>query len=148
MILENSVKNKEGISSQSRCSHCGGSHVTVKYFKQNRKDKGHKKSPFYWRNSNNKSNKYNCRKPNTCFRCGPEDHFIANFLKLETSDKKVHWNMEIPKNSAYRSMKIDKTLENSKYKSESQMIYTSMEHLSPNAEIPRRYIVDSSQLTN
>ena len=33
----------------------------------------------------------------TCFRCGLEDHFIANCPKPETSDKKVHWNTENPK---------------------------------------------------
>ena len=39
-------------------------------------------------------------KPNTCFRCVLDDHFIANFPKLDTLDKKVHWNTEKPKNCA------------------------------------------------
>ena len=45
-------------------------------------------------------------------------------------------------------IKIDKTSEKSKDKSESQKIYASMAHVSYNAEIPRRYFRDSPKLTN
>ena len=38
--------------------------------------------------------------------------------KPDTSDKKVHRNMEKPKTRAYRLTEIDNTSENSKYKSE------------------------------
>ena len=55
------------------------------------------------------------RKPDSCFRCGSEDHFITNFPKPDTSDNKVHWNTEKPKTCTYRSTKIDKTSENSTY---------------------------------
>ena len=41
--FDNSVRNNEGGNfAQSRCSHCGGFHPTEKWFKQQRKDKGHK----------------------------------------------------------------------------------------------------------
>ena len=41
-----------------------------------------------------------------CFRCGLEDHFIGKFPKLDTSDKKVHWNTEKNKTCAYRSKQV------------------------------------------
>ena len=66
--------------------------------------------------------------------------------KPETSDKKVHWNMENPKTRAYILKKIDKTSESSTYKSESQKIYAPMACMSANSEIPRRNYGDSSQL--
>ena len=95
--LDKSVRNNErSIFSQSRCSHCGGSHR-------------YKKPQFNPRNSNNNHNERNGRKPNTCFRCVSEDHFILNCKKPETSDKKVHWNIENPKTCVYRLNKIDKT---------------------------------------
>ena len=43
--------------------------------------------------------------------------------------------------------KKDKTLENSTDQSESQKICVSMAHICSNAEIPRRDLGDSSQLT-
>ena len=43
---------------------------------------------------------------------------------------------------------IDKTLNNSKDQNETQEIYVYMACISYNAEIPRRYFGDSSQLTN
>ena len=68
--LDNSVRNNERETfSQSRYSHCGGSHPTEKLFLKNQKYKGYKKPPFNLRNSNNKCDEYNCQKPNTCFRC-------------------------------------------------------------------------------
>ena len=36
-------------------------------------------------------------KTTVCFRCGLEDHFIANFSKPDSLDKKVYWNMKILK---------------------------------------------------
>ena len=83
-----------------------------------------------------------------CLRCGSEDHFIANFPKPDTSEKKVHWNMENPKTRAYRSTKKDKTSENSTDESKSQNIYVSMSHMSYNAKSPRRNYGDRLQLTN
>ena len=53
--------------------------------------------------------------------------------KLDTSDKKVHRNMENPKTRAYRLTEIDNTSENSKDQSEQQKIYASMAHMSSNA---------------
>ena len=42
--MENSVRNIERVNfAQSRYSHCGGSHPTGTLFKQQRKDKVHKK---------------------------------------------------------------------------------------------------------
>ena len=78
-------------------------------------------------------NEHNSWKPNTCFRCGLEDHFIAIFPKPDTSNKKVHWNMKQPKICVYGlKKKIDKTPENSIDESESQKIYESMACLSSN----------------
>ena len=61
----------------------------------------HKKPLSNSHNSNNKQNERNGRKPNTCFRCGSEDRFIANCPKQDTLDKKAHWNTENPKIHAY-----------------------------------------------
>ena len=108
--------------SRSRRSYCGGSHPTETFFYKQRKEKIYNKPPFNPRNSNNKRNEFNGRKPNTCFRCVSQDHFIANIPKPDTSDKKVHWNMENPKTCAYRLKKIQKMLEISTDKSESQKI--------------------------
>ena len=83
-----------------------------------------------------------------CFRCILKDHFITNYPKPDTSEKKVHWNTEKPKTRAYRSTKIYKTPDNSTYKSNPQKIYMSMEHMSSNAETTRRDFGDSSQRTN
>ena len=58
------------IFSQSRCSHCGGSHPTDKLSKQQRNEKGYNKPPLNSRNSYDKRNENNGWKPNTCFRCG------------------------------------------------------------------------------
>ena len=55
------------------CSHFGGSNPTEKWFKQKLKGKGYNKPPFNPCNSNNRRNKSNGQKPNTCFRCVLED---------------------------------------------------------------------------
>ena len=83
-----------------------------------------------------------------CFRCGSEDHFVAKCPRLETSDKKLHWNTEQPKTRAYKSKKIDKTSEKSIDESEPQKIQTSLEHMYTNEEIRRRDFGDILQLTN
>ena len=114
-----SKKKLEITITQSRWCHCGGSHPTVKFFRQQQKEKGYKKITFNPHNSNNKHNKRNGWKPNTWFRWGSEDHFIVDCLKPDTMDKKVHWKKENPKTCAYILMKIDKTLENITYKSKS-----------------------------
>ena len=62
------------------------------------------------------------RKNYTCFRCGSEDHFIAYFMRPDTSDKKIHWNTENPKNRANISKKIEKISENNTDESESHNI--------------------------
>ena len=90
------------------CSHCGVSHPTKKLFKQQKKNKGNNKSTFNSRNSNNRHTEHNGQKPNTYFKCGLEDHFVANFQKPDTSDKKVNCNMENPKTSAYIYIEMDK----------------------------------------
>ena len=79
-----------------------------------------------------------------CLRCGLEDHFIVNFLKPDTSDKKVHWSTEKPKFCAYRWKKI----ENSTDESLSQKIYASMQHMSTNEESTGKDFGDSLKLTN
>ena len=63
---------------QSIFNHCGGSHPTNKLFKQPKKGKGNKKTQLNTRNNTNKRNEHNAQKPNTCFRCGSEIHFIVN----------------------------------------------------------------------
>ena len=74
--------------------------------------------------------------------------FHKNCLKPDTSDKKFHCNMEKPKTCAFISPEIDKTSENSTYQSKSQKICASMARMYINAEIPRGYFGDISQLTN
>ena len=56
--------------------------------------------------------------------------------------------MERPKNSAYRSIEIDKISDKNTEQNESQKIYTSMTCMYSNAEVPRRYFGDILQLTN
>ena len=56
------------------------------------KYKGHKNLPFNSRNSNNNCTEHNGGKPNMCFRCGSEDHFISNFPKPDTTENKARWN--------------------------------------------------------
>ena len=75
------------------------------------------------------------------------DHLVANCPKLNTLDKKVHWNTENPKTHAYRLAKIDKTSENSADKIESNKISASMSRMYPNTESSKRDFGDSSQLT-
>ena len=58
---------------------------------------------------------------NTCFIFGTEDHYITNIPKLNTSDKKVHWNRENPKTGAYWL----KMLENRTDQRDSYKIYAS-----------------------
>ena len=74
-------------------------------------------------------------KLNTCFICRLEDYLIKDGLKPDTSDKKVHWNMENPKTCAYRSKKIDKTLDNSIYQKEPQKIYAFKECMFYNTKV-------------
>ena len=147
--MENSVRNTERTNfSQSRCSHCGGSHPTEKLFRKQRKDTGNDKSPFNSYNYNNNLTKLKIWKTNKCFRYGSENHFIANFPKPETSKKKVHWNMKNTKTCAYRSEKIDKTLDNSIDKSEWKKIYASVSNIYSNAESTRIDLGDSLKLNN
>ena len=58
---------------------------------------------------NKEGNERNNRKQNTCFRFRLEDHYIEDFPKLENSEKKVCWNTDKPKTSAYKSEKVDQT---------------------------------------
>ena len=73
-----------------------------------------------------------------CFRCGSEDHFVANFPKPDASDKKIHWNTENLETRAYISNKMDKKSENSAYERESQKIYASIVRKSSNVEIHKK----------
>ena len=58
--LDTLVRNTERENfSESRCSHCGVSQPTEKYFKQHRNDEGHNKSPLNSSNSNNKRTERN-----------------------------------------------------------------------------------------
>ena len=100
----------------SKCSHCGGSRTTKKWFKQQRKGKGNDKfhSSLSSRNPKNKCTERNNLKPNTCFRGGSEYHLIIYYPKLENLEKRAHWNTENPKTSANKSTKIDKSSEKSK----------------------------------
>ena len=123
-IWTNSVRNTEGKHfAQSRCSQSGGSRRTKGFFKQ---QINLKKSTLNSRNSKNKYTKHNGQKLNTYFRCGSEDHFIANFQKPDTSDNKVHWNTEKSKICTYRSKKLDKMSENSTYERDPQNTYMSI----------------------
>ena len=82
---ENSVRNIERSNfDQLMCSHCEGSHPTEKCFRQQQNGKLYKKPLFNPRKYNNKRNKCNSWKPDTCFKCGLQDHFIANFPKPDT----------------------------------------------------------------
>ena len=72
--------------------------VTVEVHTQLGNDLNKKKPPLNTRNFHNKRNKQNCWKSNTFFRCGLEYHFIAKFLKPDTLDKKVYWNVQINEN--------------------------------------------------
>ena len=67
---------------------------------------------------------------------------------METSEKQFHWNTENPKNRAYRSTKIVKTLENSTDKIESRKVYAFMKRMYSNEQIPRRDFRDNLQLIN
>ena len=73
-----------------------------------------------------------------CFRFGSEDNFIVDFPKLDTSDKKVHWNTKSPKMHTYILTKIDETSEKNKDEIDPQNIYPFMERMYSNAESPRR----------
>ena len=113
--LVNLVRNNERENfSQSKCSHCECSNPTEKIFKKQRNYKVHKISPFNSQNSNNKRNERNSQKPNTCFICGLEDHFIAKFPKPDTLEKKLHWNRGNYKTLLYRlkiKIKFRKTVQ-------------------------------------
>ena len=69
--------------------------------KKQKKRKCYKKTPFNPRNSNKNITERNNQTPNTCLRYGTKDHFITNFPKPYTLDKKVHWNTENPKICVY-----------------------------------------------
>ena len=81
-----------------------------KSFKQQRKEKGQKKfsSSLNSINSENKCTERNNQKPNTWFRCGSEDNWIADCTEQENSENRVYWSIEIPKFCAYILTKIDK----------------------------------------
>ena len=83
-----------------------------------------------------------------CFRCVSEDNFIEEFPKLDTLDKKNHWNTEKPKVSVYRKKRINKMLENSTDKSDSQKICASMKRMYSNAKRTIIRYGDIPQLTN
>ena len=147
--FENSLRNNErAIFSQSGYIHFVFLHPTEKLFKQYIKEKVCKKPPLNSCKYNNKRNEHNGWKRNKCFRCGSEGHFIVNFLKQDTLDKKVHCNLETHKTCVYRSTSTDKTLENSADQTKSQKICASMERVFFNVEIPRSNFGDSSQPTN
>ena len=74
--------------------------------------------------------------------------FHCKFVKPDSSDKRVYLNTEKYKTGAYRSKKMDKTLENIIDESDSQRISTSMACMSSNVKISRINYGDSSQLTN
>ena len=126
--LKNSVINNERVFFLNQAALSVEVHTQPKKCLKNRKENGYNKPPFYPRNPNNKHNEHNGWKPNTCFRCRSEDHFIANFLKPDTSNKKVHWNTEKPKACAYRSKKIDNTPEKITEES-SHRRYTRLLHI-------------------
>ena len=65
------------------CSHCVGSHPTENCFNQKRKGKDNEKSssPFNSHKPKSKCTKRNNQKPNVCFRCGLEDHWITDLSK-------------------------------------------------------------------
>ena len=75
-----------------------------------------------------------------CFRCGSEDHLIANFPKPpkdnEKRRKKVCFNEK--GNRAY----------NNGENNSDQYIYASMARMSSNDECPSENFGDSSKLTN
>ena len=109
--MDNSVRNNEGEILLNKGAVTMEVHTQLrKYLWNQQEEKGYNKPPFNPRNYNNKRDERNSRKPNTCFRCGLEDHFIANCAKPDTSYNKFHWNMEKPKICAYILNKIDKTL--------------------------------------
>ena len=84
--MENSVINTETEENISQGAITVGDNAQLKIFRKQRKDKVHRKLPFNSHYSNNKSTKRNGRKPNTCFKCVLEDHFIVNIRKTDTSD--------------------------------------------------------------
>ena len=88
LSFDNSVRNTERKPFfESWCSHCGYSQPTGKCFQKQRKYKGNNKSTVNSNNSNDKHIKHKSWKPNMFFRCGSEDHFIANYQKPDTHGK-------------------------------------------------------------
>ena len=90
----------------SKCRHCEESHPTENYFKQQRKIKGTNKFSSYFNshNPNNKRTESNNINPNTCFRCGSEDHWITDLLKPESSENRFY----VKRTSQKNCIQIDK----------------------------------------
>ena len=82
------------------------------------------------------------------FRCGLEDHWIADFPKQENPEKRFHLNTEKTRTFVYKSTKKYMAPDKSTERKESQKIYACMARMYYNVENPRRYFWDSSQLTN
>ena len=61
------------------------------------------------------------------FRCGLEDHWIADCPKPENSRERGLWNTDMAKTFFYKSTKIDKSLDKNAEQNEPQKIYVSME---------------------
>ena len=75
---------------------------------------------------------------------GSLDHRLCEIGKFRKENSMEHGKAE----NLYIKLKyIYKALENSTKQNESQKIYASMACMSSNAESPRRYFGDSSQLT-
>ena len=114
--MDNSVRATERSNlAHSRCRNCGGSNPHEKCFKQQRTGNRNKKFSSYLnsREPKNKRIKRNNQRPHTCFRCGTEDHYIANCQKPENAEKRVHRNTKDPKTCVLKSKKIDNALEKS-----------------------------------
>ena len=76
---------------------------------------------------------------------GSLDHRLCEIGKFRKENSMEHGKAE---NLYIKLKNIYKALENSTKQNESQKIYASMACMSSNAESPRRYFGDSSQLTN
>ena len=111
--------------SHSRCSNYTVSHPTLKCFKQQIKVKYNKKFSSYFnsRNPKNKCNERNNQKPNVCFRCVSEDHWVADCPKPKKSKKRVQWNTENTKTCVYKLTKIEKSLYSIKERNELHKMY-------------------------
>ena len=63
--------------------------IQLVFFKQQRQGKGNKKSSSSFNSHKNKSNECDNINPNMCFRCGSEDHYIADYTRPEILENKV-----------------------------------------------------------